>query len=256
MINRARHFGRKILTKLPVGVQQSYYHYRTSKLSLPAYLRHSKEADILSLLPTAPKTIVDIGANRGKWTQGFLDLLGNDASFHLFEPTPTLYQHLKMHFSAYPNVHLYDIAVSDAIGTATFNIAESDDLSSLEQFNSNEFTGNPRTKRIEVTTDTLDHIYTHLLNGIEIDLLKIDTQGHEEKIITAAEEALQHTKALLVEWNIVQLYETASTFASVHTCLVNKGFRLSSILNQNRRGYELSWADALYVNRHYMNEAS
>lgn len=254
MINRIRFTGRKWLSSLPASIRQLYYHYRVSNLPLFKYLRVSKEVELLSLLPSRPKTIIDIGANHGNWTQGLLNVLQTEATFHLFEPTPTLYHQLKSHFTSYSNIHIYELAVSDKQGTANFYLAESDDLSSLEHLDSPTL-GTSSGMKVEVKTDSLDHIHTTLLKGVEIDLLKVDAQGHEEVIISASKDALRHTKAILIEWSIVQPYEIKSNFISVHECLQKQNFQLSYILNQNRFGAQLGWADALYVNTAYLNLA-
>lgn len=257
MLDCARQIGRNLLTKLPHNIQQSYYHYRASKASLRKYLRHSEEAELLSLLPFRPKIVIDIGANHGDWTWAFLEILGKDSTFYAFEPTPALYQGLKQKFAPYPNVSIFDLAVSNKTGTANFYIADHDVLSSLEHLDNQAFKPFAvHTTPTEVQTETLDKIYSSIFKGKEIDLLKIDTQGHEETIISASEHALRYTKAVLVEWSIVAIYDNGLDFTSLHRSMIEKGFYLTHLFNRPPAEYELAWVDALYLNAKYVPKLS
>ncbi len=252
IISIIRTLGRKILNGLPQRIKNSYYLYRTTQIPLQASFRYPDASSIITLLPIRPKIVVDIGANHGDWTNAYLQLLGNTAKFYLFEPIPSLYQKLKMRFENYSNVFIYDFAVSDNEGVADFYISNNDDLSSLEEIKSGVYPTFVKSTRTQVKTNTLNNIHETILHRANIDLLKIDTQGHEEKIVNASQETLKQTSTLLVEWSVIPIYQNGKDFLSLHNCLIDKGFRLSYIPYQHQWGYELSWADALYINTNYI----
>lgn len=253
MLSTIRQGGKRLFQKLPAPVQEHYWHWRTSKVSPVQYLRFTDEAMLLSLLSFRPRLILDIGANHGEWTVGFRGLLGETTHFYLFEPTPHLNRELNIRFGQYPNVHIYPLAMSSDRGEATFNVSLQDDLSSLEAIRSINGFNHTTTEAVTVMTETLDHFHETVLHGAEIDLIKLDTQGHEYAILSAAAEALSHTKALLIEWNIVHVYDSSSDFITIHKRLEELGFVLSSIVHQARWGEQLAWADALYVNSRFLS---
>lgn len=256
MMNRVRRLGKQILARLPIGIQHRYYDFRVSQASIRAFLSQPHAAEYIAILPIRPRIIVDIGANHGDWTWSLLRILGDDTEFHLFEPTPELYEKLRRRFTDYSNVHIHALAVSDRQGIAKFHIANEDTLSSLERLDTKAFPSSVTTILTEVQTDTLDHIHATILNNANIDLLKIDTQGHEETIIAAARKTLAHTHALQVEWSVIPIYENGTDFISLHKTIVNNGLVLGCILSQQRWGHQLSWGDALYVNSRYRDGGS
>ncbi len=247
MFKRVRHFGRELLSNLPKWAQESYFKYRTSRTPLHKFVRYYEESEILSLLPYRPKTIVDIGANHGNWTWGLLQLLGANADFYLFEPTPILYREISARFASYPNVWVYDRAISNRKGTVDFFVTEDDVMSSLEQLDTGAFPVR-HSKHSHWFSVTLDNVHREILQGRQIDLLKVDTQGHEEAILEFSNTVLLATRAVLVEWSIVPIYRNDSDFISLHRLLCARGFQLSQIFNRPLENHKLTWVDALYLN--------
>lgn len=69
-------------------------------------------------LRSAPRCIVDVGANVGNYTQAWLDAAQSHSAStliecHLFEPSPTNVRTLRTRFSGVQGVHLYPLALSD-----------------------------------------------------------------------------------------------------------------------------------------------
>ena len=85
-----------------------------------------------------------------------------------------------------------------------------------------------------------------------IDLLKLDVQGYELKILAGAKHLLETKRITLLftEVNFVPLYANQAYFHQVYQFLLGEGFQLVSFYNQtHREGPELNWADALFVNK-------
>ena len=209
---------------------------------------------VLDLLPSKPEVILDVGANKGAWTGDYLEILGGDTRFYLFEPIPALCDRLRETHSDSQNVNVFCFALSSSKGTKQFCMADKPEFSSFEEWNadvgSKYFPDVKSTlgSQITVQTETLDNFYREHLSHTLIDLIKLDVQGHELSVFEGGKEALKKTKSILVEWNILHCYASSSDFIRVHEFLTKSDFALASIPFQYRAGKKLVYADALYFN--------
>ena len=154
--------------------------------------------DFLRVLKSAgfaPKTIFDIGANRGRWTASSLEVFPS-ADYTLFEPQAHLGDDIRAIAAAHPPVRWRQCCVSDACGTAEFAQSEWDVCSRLATAEA-EGCRDESAKRISVETTTVDE---EIRKGSAIpDLLKIDAEGHDLSVLDGAKSALGITTVLLVE---------------------------------------------------------
>lgn len=182
-------------------------------------------------LPDAP-TILEVGAFSGRdtvtmatrWPQGVI---------HAFEPVPEIFANLESTTAHLPNVHRHHIALSDTIGMATFYVAErstqpgkATQAGSLHEPQAT-FTDTsmifPRTAAVQTTT--LD-AWAKEQNIQNIDLLWLDTQGHELAIVQAAPHMLAHTAVIFTEVSFVQRYEGQPSYQEVVSWLQEHGFQV------------------------------
>jgi len=87
------------------------------------------------------------------------------------------------------NLKLFQCAVSDRCGTATFCAETDNDTSASLQIT------NDQRKGFQVKTVTLDSV----LPDRPIFLIKIDVEGFEPEVLTGATKAIQNTRFLLIE---------------------------------------------------------
>jgi FkbM family methyltransferase len=124
-----------------------------------------------------PAIIFDVGANVGQKSLYMLKLWPN-ADIHAFEPVSKTFQALRKNVAKRPQIHPWNIALSDSIGAAEiFLDTQYSELSSLNK------PGGATSEMIQLTTlaaFTKDHELDH------VDLLKIDTEGHEESVLRGA----------------------------------------------------------------------
>lgn len=206
---------------------------------------------LVSLLPQPPRLIVDVGANRGEWTAE-MRRRAPKAEYHLFEPAPDMAAALRKRFGE--SVHVHEAALSSRDGRHAFALFPNRLMSSLETLDAGAayYAGDPGTpETLDVRTLTLDAVWRDILDGREIDLLKLDAQGHDAAILAASVDALRHIHALLVEWEIIPLYAGSWDFTRLHALLVAKGFYLQDLLYEFRAGGRIAWADALYLAGRY-----
>ena len=83
-----------------------------------------------------------------------------------------------------------------------------------------------------------------------MDLLKIDTQGYEDRVLRGAGEMLTPTaiRMLLIEVSFVDLYENQASFADIFTLVTTRGYRLVGLYDARRdeRGL-IRWCDVLFT---------
>lgn len=128
----------------------------------------------------------DVGANCGEWSGAVLDAVAaRGALLEVFEPTPEAAALLKTRFAT-DSLRVHEVALSDREGTAQFALA-----GATAGTNSLEIESVGRAMEVvEVSVATGTQFAARL--GIErIDLLKIDTEGHDFSVLEGFEAMFQ-----------------------------------------------------------------
>jgi FkbM family methyltransferase len=124
-------------------------------------------------------TLLDVGAHVGYYTLLSARLVGEKGEVWSFEPNPGNCAWLRRHVSlnGLRNVHVEEVAVSDAGGTARF------------AFGSGSGTGRLAADgTVEVRAVTLDEFCAE--HGIRPNALKIDVEGGELRVLAGAHRIL------------------------------------------------------------------
>jgi FkbM family methyltransferase len=134
------------------------------------------------------KTIFDVGANVGEFTE-MIDSNVDNTIIHLFEPQSGLAKELSDNYASDENKSVNGCALSDEESqTAIHYNEEGSGLASMSKRRLDHM-GIEFDKEEVVKTETLDNYCKR--NGVEeIDLLKIDVEGHELNVLKGAEEML------------------------------------------------------------------
>ncbi len=138
-------------------------------------------------------TIFDIGANKGQSIDFFKSIYSN-YRIYAFEPNPTLFNRLKEKYKNNSNILLFNVGVSDVDGVLTFNESVFDETSTFEELNFDSAYLDTKAsilgvnkhqmffKKYDVPVYTLASVIAdHQIS--KIDILKIDTEGHELKCL-------------------------------------------------------------------------
>jgi len=173
-------------------------------------------------------TVIDVGANRGQFSL-FAARRFPRATLHCFEPLAEARSRLTSALGEHPRLHVYDVALGSRSGAGTFNVAASDDSSSLLTATSTQLATFPKTgvaERRAVDVARLDEIIApEMLSGPS--LLKLDVQGYELEVLRGADALLDAVDELLVECSFVELYEGQPLTAEVVAHCAERGFRLA-----------------------------
>jgi FkbM family methyltransferase len=137
--------------------------------------------------------------------------------------------------------------VSDRVGEGvTFHIS-SNDMESSSMFPwgnamENVFPWIHPVREVLLETTTIDRVFSQEgLDSTELDLLVLDVQGAELKVIRGMENSLRRFKWILSEYSTVPIYEGGVQLAELRTFLKSRGFRETFTLRHVTHG------DTLFV---------
>ena len=218
----------------------------------PASWREEVPRAILHHLPNdRPLCLVDIGAHDGDFTRAFSKNF-KVARALMIEALPHKAAELRIEFKQ-PKYTVIECAASDITGLVDFEMNEAEQTSSLLKIHrqlpelSAVQLGRPTT--LTVQTRTLDDITVEA--GIsEIDLLKIDVQGAEAKVLLGASQILNRTRFIWVEVSFKPLYENSPTFFDIYAQMDAAGFGLLELTPEFRApNREMLQANGLFLRR-------
>jgi len=209
------------------------------------------EPALVPVLPRGePVTLVDVGASVGSFAEAVRDHCGIRRGL-LIEPQPANVQKLAAQY-ADARYTVSECAVSDEEGTREMDVLDFHYSSSLLPVKP-EFVGASSRfdfrvrERITVRTRTLDSLLTEIGWTDPIDLLKIDVQGTEIKVLRGAGETLARTRLVWTEVSFRPMYEGSAVFSDVYDLMTGEGFRLAALQEGFRAETgELLQGDALF----------
>lgn len=187
--------------------------------------------------------IFDVGANIGQSIERFSSLFKSEEfKIYSFEPTPKLFQILKNKYDLKKNIKLFQLALDDKITKSKFFSYEYDAINSLIQTDENSKFHKSRqialnnsdcsnfTNEIEVQTTKIDNIVDEQ-NIDKIDVLKIDTQGNEDRVLEGSKKLLNSNKINLIELELILGfgYQRQMSFFDIEKVLSPYGYRLIGI---------------------------
>ena len=152
------------------------------------------ELKLLPLFFSKPGIVFDVGANIGEYTYVLEKAVGPENTYAI-EPVPQLISRLK---GLFPKAHVLHMALSDEAGTLTLKIPIIQGgpiwtRSTLERFVEDGETG---ALFQDVPVLPLDQLCERL-HISDVQLIKIDVEGHEGKVLSGASKILQACRPVL-----------------------------------------------------------
>ena len=198
------------------------FNKRVSKKMLTYPTQQKLTNDFLIRFADECDFLIDVGANRGTFSDHFFHVAGPIPSIFI-EPIPALADALKEKYRDKKNSAVYQCAISSSIGKNKFHITSNDgQSSSLLNIGRRHLAAAPNAMEvdeIEVNVETLNNLCAQY--DFRSAFLKIDVQGNELKALEGAAEILPRVNAIHIEVSIQSLYEGDSI-----------GFRIWEFLNQ------------------------
>jgi FkbM family methyltransferase len=205
--------------------------------------------------------IFDVGANKGQSIRRFKKIFPNSI-IHAFEPIKDEFVKLQDEFHNDKSIFLNNFALGETISQKKFNIMASTGHSSFYKLNKNtewlkirskEFNSSEKEYEkqvVEVKIDTINN-YCEKNNISAIHILKLDTQGYEEKILAGASQIIPKIKLIETELMFDNVYEKRLNFYDIEKHIISSKFRLIAIepLNFSNlvEGY-MFCVDVIYLN--------
>ncbi len=134
------------------------------------------------LAPLRPRMILDVGANRGEYSALALEACP-EAQVHAFEPIPVVVAQLQEALGHHPRCTIHNLALADQEGELHFwfDPVQTGNTSAVADVQT-AIHGLSVPEQINAPAQRLDHFCER--NSIEtIDLLKIDVEGFESKVL-------------------------------------------------------------------------
>lgn len=176
--------------------------------------------------PTEEVFLIDVGANVGDFTARAQEEYP-DLRAVCFEPIGSNFQALQRQFGDSKDVKIYKAAVSNENTQANMFVGRSNTLCSLEKYSDE---GNHAYGVDDGSYNVTEAVECRTLDSFGLDpagrrvLLKVDVQGHEEKMLEGAAETLRKVDVAIVECTFANEYEgLPPSFAGVVSKLATAG---------------------------------
>lgn len=192
----------------------------------------------------------DVGCHKGEILDLFL-VAAPEGQHYGFEPIPVLFQNLVEKYGSLKGCHILDIALSNQQGTSSFNyVVSNPSYSGLLKRHYDR--PNEEDTQITVRTEKLDEVWP---KDLPLDILKIDVEGGEQRVIEGALETLTRWKPTLIfEHGLGASEMYGSTPEQVFALLERCGMRIFLLENFLAGGSSLSaemFAKQFYERRNY-----
>ena len=215
------------------NVKEPFYHFR-------------------NLLDKPQPVVFDVGAYIGDTIEEF-KFSFPEAYIHAFEPFDESFSILKNRFQKTDGLFLNNLAVGNrSLSNANMYITQNKGSSSLLQpdKDANEFwEGNPLSiqKAVKVETTTIDS-YCQKYNIKRIDILKIDVQGSELKVLQGAKRILKERRVKLIftEISIAPNYKEQSEIDEVIKLLRENKYKIFNFFKMKHKQGKLIECDILF----------
>lgn len=202
--------------------------------------------------------VIHVGAHEGQEVDPYL--AHGCGRIVLVEPNPEACRILRERFGSRPEVHVIEAAALDEAGTATLRVHTSrtgstEPASVLDLKRFKEIVPTLETRRtVEVDADRLDMLLERSgIDCADFQLLNVDVQGAELRVLRGAERTLASVAAVLAEVQVVELYDGAASEREVDEFLKERGFERADVVYHDlydEHGTFPAWGEVLYVRSH------
>ncbi len=189
---------------------------------------YSETKYIKNIIRTASEDDVfyDIGANIGLYSYF---VANSGVNCFAFEPSPTANRYLRYNQKYNSTVCNNQIVVSDTDGIIEFAVDTSDSLGRMSSIN--ESSEGVEYKQVSIGSRRIDSLVLED-SYPRPDILKIDVEGAEEKVLSGMKNLSQYPKAIFCEIHKHRLPDYGSTGEEVYDILDKMGYSIEVIQNR------------------------
>ena len=193
-----------------------------------------------------PLGFIQVGAHLGDEVDYFKKINSN-APIYLFEPQKELFKKLKEKFKKDNSVLVFNTALGDTVEYSTMYKDTNNDSQSSSILQPKDHL--KYHSYIKFEKDNKEVIEINTLDSYNIsnsNILCIDVQGYELKVLYGSKNLLNKIDALMVEVNRKEMYEGCPHISEIDKFLSDYGF--VRVVTKWWKG-TIPWGDALYVNK-------
>ena len=211
--------------------------------------------------------IFDVGGNKGQSIEKYLKIFDKPI-IHSFEPIKTEFDYMYSKFKNNKNIFLNNFALGDISEEKEFNVTIRTGNSSFNKINPGTDWLKVRSKQFNTSEEgyvtsvqkvnviKLDD-YCKDKNISVIDLVKIDTQGYEDKVLEGSLNLIKQNKIKAIQTEIMfdNVYDKYFSFSDIEKFIVKDNFRMVAInlVNNNLFSGLVFSADICYFNKNYFD---
>ena len=194
--------------------------------------------------------VIDVGANVGLFSSYCLEHLPS-VSVISFEPASDLAAALKAKAATKTRWTVEQMALGDTAGEAVLHTSDKSVFNSLNAPKGGAAIDVKFTGQQVVTLATLDdYASAHGLATYENLLIKVDTQGHDFKVLRGGKQTLGRARAVIVELPFQNIYEGDDNYRDILDYMADAGFSLYAIapISNDKTGAMIE-ADGFFIRR-------
>ena len=216
------------------------------------FIHQKRIINFLKKINIKISTLIDVGSHKGLYTDLFLRNF-NIKMVYMFEPQKKFYKLIKKKYKNRNKIQIFNNAISDRNTEKKIYINKHDLTSSLTKSNKNNFYLNMKAKLFGGNLDNMItasyNVKTVRLSDIikkkkikSIDLIKIDTEGHELNVIKGLAKEISKIKVILIEFHTNDIYINYNS-NKIHKYLIKKDF----VLKKTIKFPFTKWEDRIYL---------
>lgn len=217
-----------MFTRLAVIVRNQANTIVRLRLTDSPWVRESGEKWLIEDVGSQCRTFVDVGGNRGTWTELMLASGGAAKRGLIFEPSTSALLILNEKFGTRSDVTIIPAAVSDRVGeTQFFEEFEAGGTSSCVP----GYSKVNAVRRIVKTTTVDDSLAEHRLR--DVDFMKIDIEGFDLYALRGARKLINERRVGIIQFEYNESWMgSGSTIHSAVQLLTSGGMEVF-LLNRN-----------------------
>lgn len=232
--------------------------YKISKIK--TIDKHNLDEIIKYINEKEKPVIFDVGANKGQSIKRFKKMF-KECTIHSFEPGDSECDQMRTNHKNDNSVYINNVGVGEKKEFLEFNINANTTHSSFKKLHENttwikkrsevkkikngKFTISKELKQIITLDDYVN------LNGIKtIDILKIDTQGYEDKVIAGTKDLIDKNRIKIIQLEIIfsEIYEKPLNIYNIEKFLIPKGYKLFGFSNAGSlASHHIFQSDFIYI---------
>ncbi len=208
-----------------------------------------------------PRFILDVGANRGDWTEMMLGLFP-DARYLLLEPQHEMAGALNGLARRHPNVQWIECGAGPEEGELVLHVSDDLNGSTFVSDGVSVTTGSGAAGRRQrrVPVRRIDNVVAEVGGGEGAipDLVKLDIQGFELEALRGAERLFGHTELFILEASLFRFKPGTPLLHEVIAFMAERGYVVYDVADYIRRHHDgaLGQLDLVFARERGMLRAS